>query len=171
MNFINYKLNLGSNLFDQPIYAVSYEKDKNTGDKIHLFTLENSDHGLLLTTEIRDKDDDRLATIYRNEFKHIRFDKIDAYGEIEIDPGLTLIRKSDNVAIFNAKLNKDGCVAVTGTFCLGKSKKCQITDEKLLIKVYDSEDLNSFPETYQLFGNQFYGPGGVTITDNGINLG
>jgi hypothetical protein len=62
-----YMLILGSNIYADQVYTLSYQANKNTGNKIHLITLEKCDNDLILTTEIRDENSDLIAKINNNE--------------------------------------------------------------------------------------------------------
>jgi len=60
MTHEDYMLIFGSNVYADQMYTVSYQ-DRDTGDRTPLFTLENSEDGLILTAEIRDKDSELIA--------------------------------------------------------------------------------------------------------------
>ena len=64
MTHEDYMLIFGSNVYADQMYTVSYQ-DRDTGDRTPLFTLENSEDGLILTAEIRDKDSELIAKIDR----------------------------------------------------------------------------------------------------------
>jgi len=99
MTHDDYMLILGSNVYADQVYMVSYQTDIKTGDKTHLFTLENSDGNLTLTTEIRDENSELIAKIDRNELTQIN-KNFDVQGEIEKENGLTLT-KEKTVMLFS----------------------------------------------------------------------
>jgi len=127
----DYMLILGSNVYADQLYTVSYQTDKNTGERTHLFTLENCDDGLILTTEIRDKDSELIAKIDRNDITQIN-EKFDVQGKIEEENGLKLTGRENGDVIFNARVTEDGYVAVSGIFYVG-GKKIHVTDRKVEI--------------------------------------
>ncbi|MGA9187333.1 MAG: hypothetical protein WB014_01920, partial [Methanosarcina sp.] len=111
MSHEDYMLIIGTNVYANPTYTVSYEVDKETGDRINLFTLENSEKGLILTADILDEHGNLIAKIDKNEFTQLN-EKFDVQGEIEKGTGLTLIGKEDGTVIFNARITEDEYVAV-----------------------------------------------------------
>ncbi|MCC4770632.1 hypothetical protein FXV91_10680 [Methanosarcina sp. DH2] len=159
----DYMLIMGLNVYVDPVYTVSYE-DKNTGDRTHLFTLENCDGDLILTTEIRDKDSKLIAKIDRNEFAQIN-EKFDVRGEIEKGNGLTLTRREDGGAIFNARVTEDRYVAVSGIFYVG-GKKIQITDRKVEINDMPRQTINGV----DVHDTIFVGSCNIVLTDDGLKI-
>lgn len=164
MTHDDYMLILGSNVYADPTYTVSYQADKNTGDRTHLFTLENCDGDLILTTEIRDKDSELIAKIDKNKFTQIN-EKFDVEGEIEKRNGLTLIKKETGDVIFNARITEDGYVAVSGTFYV-EGKKIHITDRKVEINDTPSQTINGV-DIHDTF---FIGNNDITLTDDGLKF-
>jgi len=160
----NYMLILGSNVYADPVYRLSYQPDMNTGDKIPLFTLENCERGLILTTEIRDENSELVAKIDKNEFTQIN-ENFDAKGEIEKGDGLKLTRKEDSTVIFNAKITEDQYVSVIGTFYVG-GKKIHITDRTVEINDMPMKTVNGV----DMHDTIFVGTCDITITDNGLKL-
>lgn len=160
----DYMLILGSNMYADPLYTVSYQADKSTGDKTHLFTLENCDGVLVLTTEIRDKNSELVVKIDKNEFIQID-EKFDVQGEIEKGNGLTLVRKEGGTVIFNARITEDGYLAVTGTFYAG-DRKIHITDRTVEIDDTPRQTVNGVA-IHDAF---FVGTCNITITDDGVKL-
>ena len=65
MSHEDYMLILGTNVYANPEYTVSYEVDKDTRDRINFFTLENRENGLILTTEILDEHANLIAKILK----------------------------------------------------------------------------------------------------------
>lgn len=159
----DYMLILGLNVYVDPVYIVSYE-DKNTGDRTHLFTLENCDGDLILTTEIRDEDSELIAQINKNEFAQIN-EKFDVQGEIEKGNGLTLTRRKDGGVIFNARVTEDRYVAVSGIFYVG-GKKIHITDRKVEINDTPRQIINGS----DVHDTIFVGSCNITLTDDGLKL-
>ncbi|MDD2338992.1 MAG: hypothetical protein PHG79_01695 [Methanosarcina sp.] len=164
MTHDDYMLILGSNVYADPTYTVSYQADKNTGDRTHLFTLENCDGDLILTTEIQDKDSELIAKIDKNKFTQIN-EKFDVEGEIEKRNGLTLIKKETGDVIFNARITEDGYVAVSGTFYV-EGKKIYITDRKVEINDTPSQTINGV-DIHDTF---FIGNNDITLTDDGLKF-
>ena len=159
-----YMLIVGSNVYANPVYTLSYQADKNTGDRIHLFTLENCDNGLTLTTEIRDENSEIIAKIDNNEFIQVN-EIFDVQGEIEKGNGLTLTRKEDGTVIFNARITEDGYVAVTGIFHVG-SKKINITDRAVKIDDVPRQTINGV----NMHDSIFIGTSDILITDEGVRI-
>jgi hypothetical protein len=163
MTHDDYMLILGSNVYADQMYTVSYQ-DKNTGDRTHLLTLENSEGGLVLTAEVRDEDSELIAKIDRNEFTQIN-EKFDVQGEIEIGSGLTLKERESGDVILNARITEDGYLAVSGTFFVG-GKKIHITDRKVEINGMLRQTINGV-DVHDTF---FVGKCNITLTDDGVKL-
>ncbi|MGI5993045.1 MAG: hypothetical protein ACOX79_12345 [Methanosarcina sp.] len=164
MTHDDYMLILGSNIYADQVYTVSYQADKNMGDKTHLFTLENCDSDLILTTEILDKDSEFIAKIDRNKFIEIN-EKVDVQGEIKKGNGLTLTRRENGDAIFNARITEDGYVAVSGIFYI-EDKKIYVTDRKVEINDTPRQTING-ANVHDTF---FIGNYDITLTDDGLKF-
>jgi hypothetical protein len=164
MTHDDYMLILGSNVYADQAYTVSYQTDKNTGDRTHLFTLENCDDNLILTTEIRDENSELIVKIDRNAFTQIN-DKFDVQGEIEKGNGLTLTKRESGDVIFNAKITEDGYVAVSGIFYAG-GKKIHITDRKVEINDTPRQTINGI----NVHDTIFIGNCDITLTDDGLKF-
>lgn len=162
MTHEDYMLILGSNVYADQMYTVSYQE--NTGEKTHLFTLENSEGGLILTTEIRNADSELIAKIDRNEFTQIN-KKFDVQGEIEKEKGLTLTGRENGDIVFNARITQDGYVAVSGTFYAG-GKKILITDRKVEINDTPRQTINGV----NVHDTIFIGNYNITLTDDGLKF-
>jgi hypothetical protein len=160
----DYMLILGSNVYADQAYTVSYQTDKNTGDRTHLFTLENCDGSLILTTEILDKNSEIIAKIDRNRFTQIN-ENFDVQGEIEKGNGLTLTKRESGETVFNAKIIEDGYVAVSGIFYVG-GKKIYITDRKVEINDTPRQTINGV-NVHDTF---FVGNYDITLTDDGLKF-
>ncbi|MGB9133099.1 MAG: hypothetical protein WCB90_10885 [Methanosarcina sp.] len=160
----NYKLKMGSNVYVNPTYKVSYEGNKPAGSTIHLFSLENSSKGLLLTTEIRDENNHFLAKIIKNKIDYV-CEKYDAHGVIEKGLGFMIKGKEDGNIIFSAKITRDGYVAVTGNFHAG-GKKLLISDETLRINDVSQENVNYVGA----YGNIYSGIEDIVITAHGVKM-
>jgi hypothetical protein len=154
---------LGSNVYADQMYTVSYQ-DKNTGDRMHLFTLENSDDGLILTAEILDKNSEIIAKIDRNELTQIS-EKFDVQGEVEKEKGLILTGKETGDVVFNARITEDGYMAVSGIFYAG-DRKIHITDRKVEINDTSRQTINGV-DVHDTF---FVGKCNITLTDDGVKL-
>ncbi len=164
MTHDDYMLIMGSNVYADQIYTVSYQTDKNTEDKTQLFTLENCDGNLILTTEIRDHNSEIIAKIDRNEFTQIN-EKFDVQGEIEKENGLTLIKRENGDVVFNAKITEDGYVAISGIFYVG-GKKIHITDSEVEIDDTPRQTINGV-NVHDTF---FVGNYDITLTDDGLKF-
>jgi flagellar hook assembly protein FlgD len=164
MTHDDYMLILGSNIYADQAYMVSYQIDKETGDRTHLFTLENSDGNLTLTTEIRDENSELIAKIDRNELTQIN-KNFDVQGEIEKGNGLTLTKRENGDVIFNAKITEDGYVAVSGIFYIGR-KKIRITDRTVEINDTPKQTINGV-NVHDTF---FVGNYDITLTDDGLRF-
>ena len=164
MSHEDYMLIIGTNVYANPTYTVSYEVDKVTGDRINLFTLENSEKGLILTAEIRDEYANLIAKIDKNEFTQLN-EKFDVQGEIEKGTGLTLIGKEDGTVIFNARITEDEYVAVTEILHI-RGKKIHIADDAVRIDDVTLQTVNGI----KLHHNFFIGTGEITITDDGVKI-
>ncbi len=164
MTHDDYMLILGSNIYADQVYTVSYQADKNMGDKATLFTLENCDGDLILTTELRDKDSELIAKIDRNKFIEIN-EKVDVQGEIKKGNGLTLTRRENGDAIFNARITEDGYVAVSGIFYI-EDKKIYVTDRKVEINDTPRQTING-ANVHDTF---FIGNYDITLTDDGLKF-
>lgn len=162
MTHDDYMLILGTNVYADQMYTVSYQD--NTGDRTHLFTLENLDDGLALTTEIRDEDSEIIAKIERNEFTQIN-EKFDIQGEIEKGNGLTITERESCDVILNARITEDGYVAVSGTFYVG-SKKISIADRKVEINDTPRQTINGV----NVHDTIFIGNNNITLTDDGLKF-
>jgi hypothetical protein len=142
---------------------VSYQ-DNNTGDKTHLFTLENYDGDLILTTEIQDEDSELIVKVDRNKFTQLS-EKLDVQGEITKENGLMLTRREDGNVILNAKITEDGYVAVSGIFYVG-GKKIHITDRKVEINDVPKQTINGV----NVHDTIFVGNNNITLTDEGLKF-
>ncbi|PAV14190.1 hypothetical protein ASJ81_14845 [Methanosarcina spelaei] len=164
MTHDDYMLILGSNIYADQAYMVSYQTDKETGDRTHLFTLENTDGNLTLTTEIRDENSEIIAKIDRNELTQIN-KKFDVQGEIEKENGLMLTKRENGDVIFNAKIIEDGYVAVSGIFYVG-GKKIRVTDRTVEINDIPRQTINGV-NVHDTF---FVGNYDITLTDDGLRF-
>lgn len=162
MNKDEYMLIFGSNFYVDQVYTLSYQANKDTGNKIHLITLENCDNRLCLKTEIRDENSDLIAKIDNSKFIQVD-EKFDARGEIENGNGLTLTRKKDDTVIFNVKIIEEGYVAVTGIFYAG-GKKIHITDSEVTIDDVPRQTINGV----NMHDSIFIGTSDIIITDDGV---
>ena len=157
-----YMLILGSNIYADQIYTVSYQANKNTGNKIHLITLEKCDNDLILTTEIRDENSNLIAKISNNELIQVD-EKFDVQGEIKKGNGFTLTRKKDNTVIFNARITEEGYIAVNGIF-YAEGKKIHINDREVTIDDVLRQTINGV----NMHNSIFIGTSDIMITDDGV---
>lgn len=164
MTHDDYMLILGSNIYADQAYMVSYQTDKKTGDRTNLFTLENSDGSLTLTTEIRDENSELIAKIDRNELTQIN-KNFDVQGEIEKGNGLTLTQRENGDVIFNAKVTENGYIAVSGIFYVG-GNKIHVTDRTVEINDIPRQTINGV-NVHDTF---FVGNYDITLTDEGLKF-
>jgi hypothetical protein len=162
MNKDEYMLIFGSNFYADQVYTLSYQANKDTGNKIHLITLENCGNRLGLKTEIRDENSDLIAKIDNSKFIQVD-ERFYARGEIENGNSLTLTRKKDDTVIFNAKITEEGYVAVTGIF-YAEGKKIHITDSKVTIDDVPRQTINGV----NMHDSIFIGTSDIIITDDGV---
>jgi hypothetical protein len=160
----DYMLILGSNVYANPIYTVSYQADMNTGDKIHLFTLENKDEGLVITTEISDENSDLIAKIDESKLTQVN-GKFDVQGKIEEENGFTLKRKEDGAVILSARITEIGYAAVTGIFHIA-GKKIYVAERAVEIDDVPRQAINGV----NMHDSIFVGTSEITLTDEGLRL-
>jgi hypothetical protein len=153
---------LGSNVYADQLYTVSYQE--NTGEKTHIFTLENSDNGPILTAEMRGKDSELIAKIDRNKFTQIN-EKFNVQGEIEKGNGLTLTGTENGNVILNARITEDGYVVVSGIFYV-RGKKIHITDRKVEINDTPRQTINGVA----VHDTIFIGNNNIILTDDGLKF-
>lgn len=164
MTYNDYMLILGSNVYADQAYMVSYQTNKDTGDRTNLFTLENCDGNLILTTEIWDENSELIAKIARNELTQIN-KNFDMQGEIEKGNGLTLTKRENGDVIFNAKITEDGYIAVSGIFYVG-GKKIRVTERTVEIDDTPRQTINGV-NVHDTF---FVGNYDITLTDDGLRF-
>lgn len=160
----DYMLILGSNVYVDPVYRLSYKPDQNNKDRVLLFTLENCDGDLILTTEIRDENSNLIAKIDRNEFIQLN-ENLEAEGRIEAESGFTLMRKEDRTVIFNVRITEERYIVVTGTFYV-EDKKIRITDSSVEINGVSRKSINGV----DMHDAIFVGTCDITLTDDGMMI-
>jgi len=158
----DYMLILGSNVYADPVYRLSYKPDQNSKDRVPLFTLENCDGDLVLTTEIRDENSNLIAKIDKNEFIQLN-ENFETEGRIEAENGFTLMRKEDRTVIFNVRITEDRYIVVTGTFYV-EDKKVRITDSSVEINDVSRKSINGV----DMHDAIFVGTCDITLTDDGM---
>ncbi|MGB9928383.1 MAG: hypothetical protein ACPK85_08265 [Methanosarcina sp.] len=164
MSHEDYMMIFGSNIYANPEYSVWYEGDKNIGEKVHLFTLENSENGLLLTAELQGKDGSTIAKIDKNKVSLLN-ENLEIKGQIEHENGLTVTRTEDGQVIFNAGINEDGYLAVTGVFHVN-NKVIEISADTVKI----DQEIRQTIKGINVHGTFFVGIGEITITDEGLKF-
>lgn len=164
MSHDDYMLIFGSNIYANPEYSVWYEGDKDIGNRIQLFTLENSDNDLLLTTELQDEHGNPIAKIEKNELSLLN-ENLEVEGEIERGNGFTITRKNDGKIFFNARITEDGYLAVTGDFYVN-NKEIQISADTVKI----DREIRQTIKGVNVHGTFFVGIGEITITDEGLKF-
>ena len=160
----DYMLMLGANIYANSEFTVLYQADINSENKIPLFTLENSESGLNLTTEIYDENSNLIVKIDKNELSQVN-EKFDVKGKIEEGNGLTLTRKDDGAIILNARISEDGYLVVTGIFYVG-AKKIYIANRAVEIDDMPRQTINGV----SMHDSIFIGTPDITLTENGIVL-
>ena len=149
MSQIINKIDFGSNIIEiigQPVLCpVSYLLDRETGKKMHLFTVENSDKGLILTANLRDRNANRIVEIDENKIKYIDNDNFTALGELEKGEGIKITKKDDKAVIFNARI-ENGLVKVTGVFNFAGSEII-VTDDEVVINPGNNRLWNNYIKT------------------------
>lgn len=159
-----YMLMLGANIYANSEYTVLYQVDIDSDEKITLFTLENSESGLNLTSEIQDESSNLIAKIDKNELLQIN-EKFDVEGKIEEGKGFTLTRKDNGAIILNTRITEDGYVAVTGIFHV-KGKKIYIASRAVEIDDMPRQTINGV----NVHDSFFVGTSIITLTNNGVVL-
>ena len=112
-------LNLGSNIVEfinRPVVcAISYHLLDEPNGYLPMFTVEDSNQGLILNTELRDADKNIIVKISKNNIEKLDDNKYKVDGIIGIGNDFKVIRKDDNAVIFNLKADNQS-VKVTGLF-------------------------------------------------------
>jgi hypothetical protein len=160
----DYMLMLGANIYANPTYTVLYQADRDTETRIILFTLENGESSLNLTTEILDENSDLIAKIDKNKFIQVN-EKFEEQGKIEEGNGLTLTKKDNGAVILNARITEDGYVVVTGTFHVG-GKKIYVADRAVEIDGMPRQTINGV----KIHDSIFVGTPEITLTNDGVVL-
>ncbi|KKG32698.1 hypothetical protein [Methanosarcina mazei] len=159
-----YNLKMGSNTYINSVYRISYLVDETTNGMVHLFTLKNTNSGLILTTDIRDQYGDILAKIVENKVSFIN-NGYSAEGAIGNKSGITITRTEDGCVIFNATIIEDNYAKINGILHVG-GKRLQITEEEIKIDDVNRDIINNI----SLHGNTFIGIGDIVITENGVRF-
>ena len=153
-------VDLGSNVLEfvnVPVACpVTYEL-LGKPDAHHLFTIEDSDLGLLVSADLRDKDSNPIVKITKNEIEKLD-DKYKTNGVIGESESFKVIRKEDNVVMFDVKTIHDS-IKVTGYFYFG-GREYSITENEVLI----------LPEHIRLRGNLKRTSGNCGIVFSGYSL-
>lgn len=149
-------LDLGSNIVEfvnRPVSCpISYRLlDEPNGD-LPLFTLEDSNEGLLLKTEIRDADNNIIIKINKNIIENLNDNDYKVEGVIGKGNNFKIVRIDDDAVIFNLKADKES-VKVTGSFFF-MGQEIEISPDKVCIK----------PMNCSFWGNRIKSPGNRCIT-------
>jgi hypothetical protein len=160
----DYMLILGSNVYANPVYTISYQANESE-NKTSLFTIENCEGSLILTTEIRDRNSELIAKIDRNNFIQIN-EKFAVKGEIEKEDSLMLTKKEDDTVILNARVTEDQYISVSGVFYV-EDRKIRVSDRTVEIDDVPRQAINGIDGIHDtiFIGNCF-----ITLTDNGIKF-
>ncbi|MDY9924827.1 hypothetical protein [Methanosarcina sp.] len=149
-------LDLGSNIVEfvnRPVSCpISYRLlDEPEGD-LPMFTIEDSNQGLLLKTELRDADNNIIVKISKNIIEKLNNKDYKVEGVIGIGNDFKVARTDNGAVIFNLKADNDS-VKVTGSFFF-MGQEIEITPDKVCIK----------PMNCSFWGNRIKSPGNRCIT-------
>jgi len=157
-------LDLGSNIIEfvnRPVVCPIYYHLLNEpkGD-LPIFTVEDSNQGLILNTELRDANKNVIAKINRNTIEKLDNNKYEVDGIIGVGNDFKVIRKGDNVVIFNLKADNES-VKITGLFSFYGSE-IEITADRVHIKSINCS----------FWGNRitYSGNRGITLSQYGFAL-
>lgn len=157
-------LDLGSNIIEfinRPVACpISYQLLDEPNGCLPMFTIEDSNQGLILDTELRDADKNIIVKINRNIIEKLDDNKYKVNGIIGVGNDFKVIRKDDNAVIFNLKADNES-VKVTGSFFF-LDREVEITADQVHIK----------PMNYSFWRNRIISPGnhGITLSQYGFAL-
>jgi hypothetical protein len=125
-----------------------------------MFTIEDSNQGLVLSTELRDVDKNIIVKIRKNKIERLNDNKYKVDGTIGIGNDFKVTRIEDNTVIFNLNANSES-VKVTGSFFF-LDREIEITADRVNIK----------PMNYSFWGNHVISPSnrGITLNQYGFAL-
>lgn len=155
-------LDIGTNIIEfvnTPIWCpVSYKLLDEPNGKIDLFTIEDSNNGLILTTELRDVNKDIIAKIKKNTIEELNKDyKIE--GAINNGTGFRVIRKNDGLVIFNIR-TIDETIKVTGFFDFA-GWELNVTDDAIYVNPGNGKVYGNYKSTMNNCG--------ITLSLSGIS--
>lgn len=157
-------LDLGSNIIkfvNRPVVCpISYRLLDEPNSYLPMFTIEDSNQGLILNTELRDADKNIIVKIRKNKIGKLNDNKYKVDGTIGIGNDFKVTRIEDNTVIFNLNANSES-VKVTGSFFF-LDREIELTADRASIK----------PMNYSFWGNQIISPDnrGITLTQFGFAL-
>jgi hypothetical protein len=157
-------LDLGSNiveLVNRPVVCpISYHLLDEPKGYLPMFTIEDSNQGLILDTELRDADKNIIIKIRKNKIEKLDDNKYKVDGTIGIGNDFKVSRKEDDTVIFNLNANSES-VKVTGLFFF-LGREIEITTDRVHIK----------PMNYSFWGNHIISLGnrGITLSQYGFAL-
>ncbi len=156
-------LDIGTNVIEfvnTPISCpVSYKLLDEPNGKMHLFTVEDSNKGLVLTTELRDSNKDIIVKIKNNTIEKLN-EVYKTEGKIEDGSSFRVIRKNDGLIIFNIR-TIDETIKVTGFFDF-VGWELNVTDDVIYIN----------PGNGRVWGNHivYADNHGVTLSNYGFTV-
>lgn len=157
-------LDLGSNIIEfvnRPVVCpISYYLLDEPNGRLPMFTIEDSNQGLALSTELRDADKNIIVKIRKNKIEKLNDNKYKVDGTIGIGNYFKVTRIEDNTVIFNLNANSES-VKVTGSFFF-LDREIELTADRVRIR----------PMNYSFWGNQIISPDnrGITLTQFGFAL-
>lgn len=165
MDIINYALKMGSNVYINNEYNISYSVDGIGENKTNLFTLKNTRKGPILTTVIRDEYADELVKIDKNKIGSVRSDLI-AEGSIKNKNGFILRNKITNDIIIHVNTTEDGFITVEGTLYVGVMR-LKISPDSINIENIKTGETKNL----EIYNNKLNGKKDILITDEGVRIG
>ena len=112
-------LDLGSNIIEfvnRPLVCpISYRLLNEPNSDLPMFTMEDSNQGLILNTELRDADKRIIVKINKNTIEKLDDNKYKVDGIIGVGNDFKVIRIDDEAVVFNLKADNES-VKVTGLF-------------------------------------------------------
>lgn len=131
---------------------ISYELLDEPNGKMHLFTIEDSEQGLILTTELRDVNKNKIAKIKKNTIEELNKDyKIE--GVINNGTDFRVIRKNDGLVIFNIR-TIDETIKVTGFFNF-VGLELNVTDDAIYVNPGNGKIQGNYMKTTDNSGITF----------------
>lgn len=157
-------LDLGSNIIEfvnRPVVCpISYHLLDEPNGCLPMFTIEDSNQGLILSTELRNANKNLIVKIRKNKIEKLDDNKYKVDGTIGIGNDFKVTRIADGTVIFNLNANSES-VKVTGSFFF-LDREIEVTTDRAHVK----------PMNYSFWGNHIISPDnrGITLTQFGFAL-